>query len=198
MFLAGLVSLSLLVGGLAGSYPAIFLSAFQSVSILKGKFARVGHKSLNMRRSLVVIQFTMSVALLVGTLVIYNQLTFMRQKKLGINPEQVLIVPFQAAEITDQFEQIKTELRRNPDIINVTTTNNRLPSRVSHWREYKIEGREEKVMIPSVVVGHDFFKTMESDILDGRDFSRDFQTDVMGAYILNESAVKFPLRILTD
>jgi putative ABC transport system permease protein len=190
-FMTGLVLLSLIVGGLAGSYPAVFLSALQSVSTLRGRLAKAGSKSLNLRQGLVVVQFTMSVVLLVSTLIIFNQLTFMRNKKLGINSEHVLTIPFQRQKIGAQFEQMRTALLRNPQITDVAATNNWLTSRIGHWRRYKVQGIEDKVRIPTAIVTHDFFRTMQGDIVDGRDFSRDFRTDVDSAYILNESAVKF-------
>ena len=190
-FMAGLLALALMIGVLAGSYPALFLSAIKSASILKGRFAKTGSPSLNLRRALVVVQFAASVFLLTSTLLIYNQLTFMRNKKLGINPEQVLVVPFQTSEIANSFEQIRNELLRNPEVLNVTATNNPLTARVSNWRQYEVEGHEEKVTIPTVIVTHDFFETLQGEIVAGRDFSRDFQTDVNDAYILNESAIKF-------
>ncbi len=190
-FMVGLFLLALLLGGFAGSYPALILSRLPSVHVLKTKFAGSGDKSINLRKVLVGVQFVAATALLVSTLIICNQLTFMQNKKLGINPELVLTVPFQTNDVAAQFEQLRTELLRHPDVLQVAATNNRLTARVSHWREYEVQGLDEEIMIPTMIVSHDFFETLQAEFKAGRDFSRDFQTDVTAAYILNESAVKF-------
>ncbi len=189
--LAGLVGFSLMLGLLAGSYPAVFLSGMRSISMLKGQFANMGGNSLRLRKGLVLVQFVASVALLASTLLVYRQITFMQDKKLGIDADLVLTIPLPTSEIANSFEQFRTALLNNPRIEQVAASNNPLPARVSHWREYVLTGREEKVMIPTMVVTHDFFTTLQADMLAGRDFERSFPTDESAAYILNESAAKF-------
>jgi putative ABC transport system permease protein len=115
----------------------------------------------------------------------------MRNQKLGINPELVLTVPLQTSEIVSQYEQMRTELLRNPQITDVGGTNNPLTTLVKQTRGYRVQGIEGQVILPTMFVTHDFFKTMQAEIIEGRDFSRDFRTDVDGAFILNEAAVKF-------
>lgn len=186
---AGLTFFAIAIGLLSGSYPAAFLSAMHSISTLKGQLTRSG--SMGLRKGLVLVQFVASVALLAGTLLIYDQINFMQNKKLGIDAEHVLTVPLANNEIADKFEQLRTVLQENPNILHVAATNNPLPARVSNWREYDLEGREEDVMIPTMVVTHDFFATLKTDFIAGRDFERTFGTDDREAYILNESAAKF-------
>ncbi len=190
-FLLGLLLLSIFIGVLAGSYPALLLSGLKSVHTLKSKFVKVGRDAKTLRKGLVVVQFAASAGLLVSTLVIYHQLTFMQNKKLGVNPEMVLVAPFQTDEIADQFVQLRTRLLQNPNVLEVAASNNQLTSRVAHWREYELEGQDEPVMLPTMVVTHDFFRTLQGEFVAGRDFNRDFRTDTNEAYILNEAAVRF-------
>lgn len=190
-FLAGLILLALIVGALSGSYPALILSSVKSATTLKSKFIPVAGRSIPLRKALVVVQFMASAVLLVSTLVIYNQLTYMQNKKLGINPELVVTAPLQTGELVARYEQLRNEFLRNPSVLSVTATNNPLTSRVSHWREYDVAGLAEDVTIPTMVVTHDFFETLQGEFVAGRDFNREFQTDIDGAYILNESAARF-------
>lgn len=188
---AGLLLVVLIAGIVAGSYPAAFLSALKSVTLLKGNIARSGGSSEHLRRGLVLVQFTASVALLVSTLMIFHQLNFMRTKKLGIEPEHVVVVPLSTNDIASRFERFRTVLLSDSRIQKVAATNNALPARVSHWREYDVEGLEERVMIPTTVVTHDFFATLQGELVAGRDFERAFPTDTEEAYIINETAAKF-------
>lgn len=190
-FLSGLILLALFVGVLAGSYPALILSAMKSITTLKSIFTPAAGKSIHLRKALVVVQFIASAVLLVSTLVIYNQLTYMQNKKLGINPELVVTAPFQTGEMAARYEQLRNEFLRDPNVLSVASTNNPLTSRVGHWREYDVETLEESVMIPTMVVTHDFFTTLQAEFVAGRDFSRNFRTDLTDAYIINESAAKF-------
>lgn len=190
-FLFELVSLALLVGLLAGSYPAILLSRLKSLQSLKGIFMKSGRESKKLRKALITVQFTASIAFLISTVVIYHQLTFMQNKKLGINPEQVMLVPLQSATNPEQFGKLRNRLLQNPNIKQVSASNNQLTDRVGNWRAYEIASLNKNVNIPTIVVTYDFFKTIQAKIKEGRDFSRDFQTDSTSAYIINEAAVKF-------
>jgi putative ABC transport system permease protein len=188
--IALLFFLALLVGGVAGSYPAAVLSAFKTVSMLKGKGTRVSTRSINLRKGLLIVQFVMSILLLLSTLVILEQLTFMHNKKLGVNPEQVVIVPFQNSEMAVRFEQFRTDLLNHPGVIEVAATNNNLTARVGHWRGYSFPGKAEKIYIPTMVVTQEFFRTLQAEIVHGRDFDRQFTADVMHSYIINEAAAR--------
>lgn len=188
---SGLLLLALLMGIFSGGYPALVVSAFDASGILKSGRSGTGTGSGMLRRSLVVVQFVASVAILVSTAVVFRQVHYISNKKLGINPSEVVVIPFQTAEVRDRYDLFRERLLANPDVVNVTATNNPLASRVTHWRDYKLENRDEAVTIPTMIVAHDFFETLQADFVAGRSYSRDFTTDETNAFIINEAAVKF-------
>jgi putative ABC transport system permease protein len=186
----GLIGILLFVGIVSGSYPAFFLSTFRPSEVLKGKL-RAGTGSSLFRKVLVVVQFTISIILIAGTIIIYTQLDFIRNKKLGFDKEQVVVMPVSRSGIGQNFEAFKRELLQNPGIESVCGSTS-LPSLLPTRSVFIPEGVEEGERLPlrNVLVDYDFIKTFGMEIIEGRDFSRDFATDMKEAFIINETARK--------
>jgi putative ABC transport system permease protein len=187
----GLTGIVLLTALTAGSYPAIYLSSFRPVRVLKGVLKSDG-RGQTFRRVLVVIQFTLSITLLIGTSVAYNQIRFLRHAKLGFNTENIVYVPIKE-NIGKRYDAFKAELLGNSNILSVAAQYYLFAEEGSfRTTDYDWEGREEgqEVDIVLNLVDYEFIPMMGLELLEGRNFSREYATDPSQAYILNEEAIK--------
>lgn len=186
----GVLGLTLLLGGLAGSYPAFALSAFRPVTALKGQSSGISRKS-TLRNGLVVFQFALSAFLLMATGVIYRQAKFIREKNLGYNPEQILTIPMQNPALARNYETVKHELLQNPNIVAVSASAN-LPGGSDWGIPTQPEGvpPEQAPPIRMLVGDHDFLNTFQIELAQGRGFSKEFASDSTNAFIINEEAAR--------
>ena len=186
-----MVGVAVVVGLIAGSYPAFFLSAFLPVQVLKGLVHR-GSKGNWFRRVLVVFQFVLSVILIVSTIVLYQQHHFLTNKDLGFDKEHVISVPLSfLPNRARNYELFKHELLRNPRISGVTSSTNKPGVTDHNGIQIRASGSAEDRGIGIIYVDHDYLETLDIELAAGRDFSKDIASDTKHAILLNESAREF-------
>lgn len=183
------LGVGIFTGLFAGSYPALFLSSINIVSILKGNAGREMKGGL-LRKTLVVFQFTMSVLLISGTLVVYQQLNYIKHKNLGIEKDNVASIILEG-EVRKQYEVFKYDLQQAPGILGVSAANQNPLSMANSTTSVEWDGKPEDkdIIFHAMTTDYDFLHTMGIELKEGRDFSKDFSTD-SAMFILNETAIK--------
>lgn len=183
LFLTGVI---LVVGVLSGSYPAFFLSAFSPIQALKGKL-KLGKGGASFRHVLVVVQFSISVFLIVGTLIITKQMSYIKSKQLGYNKDQTLIVPIDNGDIYNNMNSFKTELQNQPAVYSVSAMSGE-PGGFFDGQMFDVEGHAERWNARTEFADFEFVKTLGLKIIAGRDFSPQFPTDTTDAVLINQTA----------
>ena len=183
LFLIGVI---IIVGFMAGSYPAFFLSAFSPIQALKGKL-KLGKGGASFRQVLVVIQFSISVFLIVGTIIITKQMSYVKNKQLGYNKEQTLIVPIDNNDIYNNLNAFKSELQNQTAVQSVSAMSGE-PGGFFDGHMFEVEGHAERWDARTEFADFEFVKTLGLKIIAGRDFSSQFPTDTTDAVLINKTA----------
>ena len=189
LFWTVLAGLALLTGIIAGSYPALYLSSFNPIRAFRGSL-RFTQGALWFRKGLVVFQFVLSIILIIGTIVISQQVSYIQSVNLGYDRENLIYIPLEGA-LPAKYNVFKEQLLRSPGV-QVVSSMSQQPTLITNGTGGVIwEGKAPGVMLQFTfaAAGYDFIKTMKLEMLDGRDFSKDFATDSVG-YIVNETALK--------
>jgi len=176
---------------LAGSYPALYLSSFNPVTVLKGTF-RAGRYSALPRKILVVMQFTVSIALIIGTLVVMNQIQFSKDRPVGYDKEGLIQIPVMSNEFIGKAEVMRAQFIASGGALEMATTSSPTTNVWSNRSGYNWDGKPEGFQedLAYTDVSYEFVETLGAKIIEGRGFSRDFPTDSLGV-ILNKTAVAY-------
>jgi putative ABC transport system permease protein len=183
LFIGGVI---VLVGFLAGSYPAFILSAFSPIQALKGKL-RLGKGGSVFRQGLVIVQFSISVLLIIGTIIMMNQMHYVKNKQLGYDKEQTVIVPIDNGDIYNNRDVFKKDLQSENNIQSVSLMSGE-PGGFFDIQMFEVEGRNSKWKSRTEFADFEFVKTLGLKIIAGRDLSSQFPTDSTDAVLINRTA----------
>lgn len=188
--LPAILILVLFVGLIAGSHPALYLSSLSPINVLKG-MTDIRPKRSRLRNTLVVFQFSISIILIFATLQVKDQLRFIRNKEMGYDRDQIVIVTVRDSEARKRLSALREEFKRNPEILDVSFSQF-LPNSVRTSTVVNWPTKPEGLLIPILAgeIDYDFIDLYGIEIVQGRNFSKEFSSDRNGAFLINESAMK--------
>ena len=189
-FLIGIISITLFTGIISGSYPALFLSSFKPVHTLHGSKVRISNRS-PLRKTLVVIQFALSIFLIIGTAVVYNQLNYMKNRNLGFDKDNLLCIRM-TGETPQSYLTIKNELIKHTNIMGITASGRRPSVTGDTGRNINWDGKDPNKHVKVVfhTIDYDYPEQLKIKMAEGRSYSKNFPPDTTGAFVINEELAK--------
>ncbi len=184
-----LIGIGLLTGILAGAYPSLVLSAIRPHSILKGKYIG-SSQGITLRRVLLVVQFSISMALITGMAVIFDQLSYIRDKNLGFKKEEMLVVAVKDRSVRSRMEDLKTELLRVDGVRSVSASSNLPGGQFNQNGISLVEHPENNIDVSEAFVDYSFANTLDLELVDGRFFSVEDRNDSNIRFVINETAAR--------
>jgi putative ABC transport system permease protein len=188
MIVTALVIIFIVVGIGSGLYPALVLSSYIPIKVLKDSTTKGGRGAV-LRKTLVVIQFSLSIIMIIGTVIAIHQLDFLRKSDTGFDQDQILYISALRTPITQTYRAFKKELEQRPDVESMTGILDVLGSK-HQGDNFRFEGLDKSKLFSVMWVNHDFFKTFNLDIVEGRAFQENMTTDDSLALIVNEALAK--------
>lgn len=191
LLIAIIIGVALLAGILSGSYPAFYLSSFNPVMVIKGQTDKKGGNGL-LRKVLVVLQFTISVAMIIGTIIIGAQFKYMQNTNPGFDKENVLLMEMRDTTLRKSTEPLRQELMRNPEVIDVAYSNGNPGGEIS-IQVMRIEGDSGSMQdraINNYFIDYEYIDLMGLKIVSGRNYDKDIATDLTNAFVINETAAR--------
>ncbi len=190
-YLGGIIILAAFIGMLSGSYPAFYLTSFRPITVVRGILGKMGQGG-DLRKSMVVIQFGIAIVLIISTFTISEQIEFMKNRSLGFDKEQMLIIRFKGNhDLSQKYEVLKETFQEHPSIIS-TTASNSIPGRGTSNYAFALSNEEDNMnqSMFYLFVEHDFIPVYGMELVAGRNFSREMTTDYEEAFIFNEAAAR--------
>jgi len=185
------IGFAFISGIIAGSYPALYLSSFKPIKVLKGTF-KAGEFASLPRKVLVVLQFTISIMLVIGTIVVYNQVQYSKNRPIGYDRNGLMMIRMKSPDFYGKFDLLKDELKKTGAIKELAESSSPVTNVTQTNDGFSWPGKDPGMNgdFVTVWVTHDYGKTVNWQLKEGRDFSKEFTTD-SSAILLNEAAVKF-------
>jgi putative ABC transport system permease protein len=183
----GMAALVILLALIAGAVPALTLLRSGTIRLLSGRIDFSPGK-FHLGNVLIVFQFSIAVALIASTIIIMEQMKFMKGTDIGINKENLVMVPFQTPENAAKYDVWRTELMKIPSVVSVSASTNKVTGGIFGWRGYIVDPNKGQVSIPTVTITNDFFETLGAEVIEGRTFSHTTPADAHASYVINESA----------
>ncbi|MDB5001523.1 MAG: FtsX-like permease family protein, partial [Mucilaginibacter sp.] len=187
-----IIGLILVVGISAGFYPAIVLSRFKTIKVLKGAMGdENGFKGQLFRKALVVTQFSLSSLLIISAIIVYQQVNYLHTKDLGFNKEEIMFFPMQGDDMTRNYSSFKNDLLQSSGVSSVSIGYG-FPGDLTAGDEIIVprNGENKSHSVTQLLVDHDYIKTLNLQLVAGRDFSKNIKTDQPEGFIINETAVR--------